>query len=213
MGIIYKATNKINGKAYIGYTNHWPLRKYRHINKAKGKGEYFHNALAKYGEDAFEWFVILNDATLDDERQLIEEHGTFWETGKGYNLTRGGEGKLGYKTSEITKKKISDARKGQPLTDRQLLQLRENARMMRGMRRSDQDKAKISAALKGKPKSEAHKQAISDNHASKKPTGAYYQSPEYKAKMSMACKGKVRTPEQRERYRLAALNRKKNNNG
>ena len=68
-------------------------------------------------------------------------------------------------------------------------------------------KARISAIHKGKPKSEEHKQAISLNHAAYKESGAYYQSQEYKEKMSKATKGKKRTPEQRERIRLGALKR------
>lgn len=207
MAIIYKATNKINGKAYIGYTNYWPLRKQVHHNKANRGGEYFHNALAKYGEENFEWMVLLDGATLDDEIQLIEEHQTYWEYGKGYNLTRGGEGKLGYKTSEETKRKISEAHKGKVVSDEVISRLRLNAHRMKMDGHTEEAKAKISAAFKGKSKSESHKKAISEGHAAKKATGAYYQSPEYKAKMSNSLKGKTRTPEQKERYRLAAIKR------
>lgn len=207
MGVIYKATNKIDGKAYIGYSSSWPLRKKVHERLAGRDGGYFHNALNKHGLDAFDWFILLSDATLNDEIQLIQEHGTYWETGKGYNLTRGGEGKLGYKTSAETRKKISDAHKGKEVTANQLQTLRENARRMKIEGHTPVAKAKISAAFKGKPKSEAHRKAISENHASKKETGAYYQSEEYKEKMSKALKGKKRTPEQRERYRQTALKR------
>lgn len=207
MGIIYKATNKINGKAYIGFTTKWPLRKKVHENKAKRGGEYFHNALAKYGEDNFDWFILLTDATLQDEMRLIEEHGTYYETGNGYNLTRGGEGKLGYKTSEETKKKISEAHKGKVVSDEVISRLRLNAHKMRGVPRSVEDKAKISAGNKGKVRTPEQRKNISENHASKRPSGAYYQSPEYKAKMSKALKGRKKTPEQIEKYRLASIAR------
>jgi group I intron endonuclease len=210
MGIIYKATNKINGKAYIGYATSWPMRRKAHENLAGKDGGYFHNALAKHGVDNFDWFILLSDATLADERQLIEEHGTYWETGKGYNLTRGGEGKLGYVTSEETKRKISEAHKKLPVTPERLRILRENARLMRGMRRPTEVCERISKANKGKPKSDEHRKNISLNHASKRPSGAYYQSPEFKAKVSAGNRGKIRTPEQRERYRQAAIKRHAN---
>jgi group I intron endonuclease len=212
MNIIYKATNKIDGKAYIGFTKHWPLRKNIHESRARtDKGEYFHNALAKYGEDNFIWEVLLTDATLQDEIDLIEEHGTYWETGQGYNLTKGGEGKSGYKTSEETKRKISEAHKGKQINDLQRSILRLNAHRMKIHGHTPEAKAKISARFKGKKLSPEHCENISKNHAAYKETGAFYQSPEYKEKMRKALVGKKRTPEQIERYRQAALNRKQTN--
>jgi group I intron endonuclease len=209
MGIIYKATNKINGKAYIGFTTKWPMRKDVHERKSRSGDEYFHNALAKYGTDNFEWFVLLTEATLQDEIDLIEEHNTFWETGQGYNLTRGGKGTNGnkFKMPEEAKRKISEAHKGKTISDYQRSILRLNAHRMKMDGHTPEAKAKISARFKGIPKTEEHKQNISKGHAAHKPTGAYYQSPEYKEKMRKACTGKKRTPEQRERYRQAALNR------
>lgn len=210
MGIIYKATNKIDGKAYIGFTTHWPLRQKTHKKLAGKDGGYFHNALAKYGEDNFEWFILLSDATLEDERQCIEEHGTYWETGKGYNLTRGGEGKLGYRTPEKTRRKISEAHKGKTVSEEVKRTLRENARLMKLRGHTPETKARLSELNKGKVFTEEHRKNISLNHASKRPSGAFYNSPEYRAKQSAANKGKVRTPEQRERYRQAALLRHAN---
>ena len=53
--IIYKATNLVNGKIYIGQTiNTLEYRKNQHFREArceKRKNIYFHNALNKYGED------------------------------------------------------------------------------------------------------------------------------------------------------------------
>lgn len=206
MAVIYKATNTINGKAYIGHDKDWPSRIKEHLNKALHGGEYFHNALAKYGADKFEWTILVEDATYEDEIKMISEHRTFEN---GYNLTKGGEGKLGYITSEETKKKISDAAKKRLLTTERLDILRNNAERMRGKTRPAEECARISTALKGKIKTEAHRKAISENHATHKETGAFYISSEYKEKMSNSLKGKKRTPEQKERYRQAALNRKK----
>lgn len=215
MAVIYKATNIITGKAYIGYALNFGKRKDEHIRKALiGNGQYFHNAIKKYGEDNFDWIILKENATLEDEVSFITEYGTYWKTGRGYNLTMGGEGKLGYVTPEETKKKIAKSNTGRKPSLKQLETLRKNALKMKEIGHTEETKRKISEAHKGRAFTEEHKRNISLNHASKKETGSYYQSEEYKEKMSKACKGKIRTPEQREKYRLAALKReegKRNN--
>lgn len=115
MAIIYKATNKVNGKAYIGFDSNWPNRKAGHLYNSKNvtnKTSYFHNAIRKHGWENFEWVVIKENATLEDEIILIEEHKTFFIDGFGYNLTKGGDGNLGWIMPEETKKKISEKAKG-----------------------------------------------------------------------------------------------------
>lgn len=58
--IIYKATNKVNGKSYIGQTIQTIQRRaYCHkLNAINGSKTYFHNAIRKYGFDSFVWQVI-----------------------------------------------------------------------------------------------------------------------------------------------------------
>lgn len=211
MPVIYKATNRINNKSYIGFAINFEDRKRRHrYNSEKNKhNQYFLNALRKHGWDNFEWSILKENATLIDETYYILSHETYWETGKGYNLTMGGEGKLGYKTSNETKMKLTEKAKNRVVTEDRILILKNNAQNMKGRPRSEEDKKKISAALKGRTTSEAAKKNISLGHAAYKETGKFYKSEEYKEKMSQALKGKKRTPEQRERYRQAALNRSK----
>lgn len=114
--IIYMVKNKINGKMYIGQTiNSLEKRKWKHINCALRKIDniYFHNALRKYGADLFEWTVIDRCATIEQLNKLeifyIGFHNTF---GEGYNLTEGGDGSMGRKYSELSKLKMSIAKKG-----------------------------------------------------------------------------------------------------
>lgn len=56
--IIYKATNKFNGKIYIGQTiNSLEYRSNQHkrdANRVNKKNYYFINAIAKYGFQEFE---------------------------------------------------------------------------------------------------------------------------------------------------------------
>jgi len=46
---IYKATNKINGKSYIGFDSKWPRRKHKHHFEYKERTSKFYNAIKKYG--------------------------------------------------------------------------------------------------------------------------------------------------------------------
>ena len=56
MGVIYKITNLINGKSYIGQTNDFQRRMREHQTK---KDEYaIHLAIQKYGKDAFSYEII-----------------------------------------------------------------------------------------------------------------------------------------------------------
>ena len=99
-GIIYKATNKLDGNCYIGKTSQ-PSLSYRitdHINAVKLNKDktYFHNAMRKYGSENFEWEIlyecdsktILN---IMETFKIMTNHSHVSE-GKGYNLTWGGEG-------------------------------------------------------------------------------------------------------------------------
>ena len=71
MGLIYKATNIINGKYYIGLTNRkLKTRISEHVldsinEKSKLKFSIFHLALKKYGIENFKW-EILEECNLEE---------------------------------------------------------------------------------------------------------------------------------------------------
>lgn len=90
-GIIYKVTNKVNGKSYIGQTRYTLEFRWRqHLHKKDNT--YFHNALRKYGADNFS-LEVLEECDVDklNSREIyyIAKYNTFEE---GYNLTLGGDG-------------------------------------------------------------------------------------------------------------------------
>lgn len=112
-GIIYKATNVINGKIYIGQTvQRLHVRIRDHINTAltNHSNIYFHNAIRKYGKENFEWEIIEccdSKEELDEiEFHYIKQYNSFEN---GYNLTMGGEGSFGYTHSDKIKNKMSNA--------------------------------------------------------------------------------------------------------
>lgn len=91
--IIYKATNILNGKVYIGQTTHsLEKRKAQHFAKArKGIQTHFYNAIRKYGEDSFIFEVICvagDKVTLNElETYYINKYDSIHN---GYNMIDGG---------------------------------------------------------------------------------------------------------------------------
>ena len=57
--LIYKATNIINNKSYIGLTTRTlQERKLEHLRHTKTENTYFHRAINEYGKDNFLWEII-----------------------------------------------------------------------------------------------------------------------------------------------------------
>jgi group I intron endonuclease len=115
-GIIYKVTNKINEKMYIGRTTNLKEKMRIHMKRALNNkhNSHFHNAIRKYSKENFKWKIIAKCFSKEElnnvEIEMIEKYNTFEN---GYNLTRGGEGRFGYSHTEETKKKISEAERGE----------------------------------------------------------------------------------------------------
>jgi len=106
IGIIYKWTNKINGKSYIGQTINEEGRKKDHI---RGKfNSIIHRAIKKYGLENFNYEVL-----EQIEESKLSEREIYWikyfdTYNNGYNLTEGGEGTRGFShgfTEEQKKRK------------------------------------------------------------------------------------------------------------
>jgi group I intron endonuclease len=93
---IYRIRNKVNGKAYIGWTVD-PKRRWRNhqLSARNASRNAIHRAIAKYGVQNFEFQIIEQmlgtiRGAHAREIQWIKREGTFWPAG--YNLTRGGDG-------------------------------------------------------------------------------------------------------------------------
>lgn len=98
---LYKITNLVNGKLYIGVTNNPNKRKRQHLYEDKNnKNPLIKAAIAKYGVESlmFEVICIGNQEYIYDlERKAVEAYGSM---DHGYNLTPGGRGGLGNKVKK-----------------------------------------------------------------------------------------------------------------
>lgn len=114
--VIYCATNLVNGHQYIGQTNHYNRRIYEHKRAAKlvTKGtkltssycRYFAHALAKYGENNFEWKILATCYTVEEadslETSYIESLNTL--APHGYNLIKAGNNTENMRAIAMSKK-------------------------------------------------------------------------------------------------------------
>ena len=75
---IYKATNKVNGKLYIGQTVNYHARVQQHLRCSPKEDCLFHRAIEEFGKDNFEWEVIdkcnSSQKALQLERFYISSH-------------------------------------------------------------------------------------------------------------------------------------------
>jgi group I intron endonuclease len=113
MGFIYKITNTINNKAYIGITTKTPEERWRvHLQAIKsGKGcPLLRSAINKHGADKFKietLIICFDDALFKLEKDYIKKYNTL--APNGYNAHEGGEcggNFTGKKHSVETKAKI-----------------------------------------------------------------------------------------------------------
>ena len=115
MGYIYSFTNITNGKRYIGKTvKDVECRIRQHANKSILDAQsIFHKALKKYGMEGFyiKTWEIPNGQLSFAENNTIKQFNTIFPNG--YNMTEGGEGTVGFKHSDETKKKLSEAWTGE----------------------------------------------------------------------------------------------------
>ena len=113
---IYKITNLVNGKNYIGQAKNLRIRLKAHyfIYKRGGnKRMVLYKAITKYGVENFSVSIIETidnyDVTILDklEMKYIEKYNSFGATG--YNQTKGGDGGvLGYRHNEETLDKLAE---------------------------------------------------------------------------------------------------------
>lgn len=117
---IYKFTNKINGKIYIGESLNFKQRMHGHVTRSRDENwtAVISRAFRKHGFSNFEFEIIesyphmsvTKDFLLEREAFYIKELDTM-NPDIGYNRCPYGVNTIGYKFSEESRKKMSIARK------------------------------------------------------------------------------------------------------
>jgi len=157
---VYKFTNKINGKVYIGVTKRsFKTRKYEHIKLSSKSKFHFHQAINKYGMTNFESEILTEVKTRKEGNQLEIDYITLNDSYiNGYNMTEGGGNRGEFKQSDEAKRKLSIAHKGKKLSQSH----KDNiSKSNLGKTMSINSKNKISKALKGRKFSNKRKFLIS----------------------------------------------------
>lgn len=179
---IYKITNLVNGKMYVG----------QHVTSDlddgyMGSGKIIKHALKKYGRESFrkEWLGFYEDQEELNYMERVFADQTWVDRSDTYNLVLGGGAVGGLRHTAEARQKISEAFKGRP-----------------GHPLSEETKRKLSEAKKGKTLSEETKRKMSEAHKGQQPTCGMLgkrHAAETKRKMSEAQMGKHHSEETRRR--------------
>lgn len=158
---IYKITNKINGKIYIGQTWQTINRRFNaHCNRKKYRS-IITNAIQKYGKANFIIEHIASSKSQEDadylETYFIE---TFDSINQGYNIKEGGS--CG-KHHESTKSKLSELHRGKHLSE----ETKEKIRIGNlGKVISEETREKLGRVWKGRKRTTENKKSVSEGRIS-----------------------------------------------
>ena len=154
---IYKATNLIDRKVYIGQTNNLERRIREHRSHAQKDGGPFHEAILKFGIQAFKFEILewcRSDVVDDKERFYIALFRDNLGPENVYNICEGG---LGGQTHDVSGFNNLSYRKSYSEEERLQMSMK-----LKGKKKPDGFGEKVSKALKGKPKS--REQVLKKSH-------------------------------------------------
>lgn len=142
--LIYKITNKLSGKSYIGLTTQKLKRRLEaHYRLTKSA---ISQAIHKYGKENFSVLELGNYSSLEELNDAEEYFISFYNSlaPNGYNLHSGGNSHV---VSEETKRKQSISHLGKKRSKESILKMIKTAT---GQKRTLETRLKISAANKGR---------------------------------------------------------------
>lgn len=135
MNYVYKYTNTISGKSYIGLTCRIDIRLNQHFNNNKG---IFGKALRSYGKDVFILDILFQSENrkeaVDKEQELIKNSNVLYPNG--YNM------------SDFKQLAYSNGNK--PIMNKNCLEAARKARL--GSKHSEETKLKMSIKAKNRAK-------------------------------------------------------------
>ena len=151
---IYKFTHIETGRVYVGQTTQDPnRRRLEHLSDSRytKRTHRFHNALRKYGEDAFKFDVIASASKLEElnllETKYIKEYNSIEN---GFNIRNGGDNKT-HNQESIEKMRVAQktahARRREAGSD---TWIRKDGGAMLGKSHSKETKNKMSLSQIGK---------------------------------------------------------------
>jgi len=184
---LYRITNKINGKVYIGQAADLSKRwsDHRRAVRLNKPTQIIHHAMIKHGIENFEFEVIASCKSQNDANEtetiLVAQYDSFIRNDKGYNATLGG---MNAPKSEewiramkewhasLSPEKRAEISRKQSVSFTKYI--KENGHIALGTKRTDEQRANISAALKALDKeaiyTEEVRQHMSDAHIGLKDT-------------------------------------------
>ncbi len=198
---VYKITNNVTGKAYIGITTKSVVSRWKaHQSNAfvKNVNYYLYHVMRKYGLEAFSIETLYEASSVKEllavEKGLIAQYGTY-SLANGYNQTLGGEGVFGLKWTPEAIEKMR-VRVKQRLSD-------PINHPMYGKKHSEESRKKMARSAKTKP-------PVSEKTRFKlSVAGVGRKIPREAVERARAKRlGVKRTPEQIERIRLGRKNGK-----
>lgn len=219
---IYKITNSVNGKFYVGSAVNFARRKNEHIRNLKAGTHHskrLQAAFNKYGESAFDFNIICivenKDALIHSEQIYLD---MLCNVKSSYNTCKVAGSTAGVLASEETKAKM---RKSREFTSEETRIKRSLA--LKGRKKSEEWKALMSLKMTGRKLTDEQKKTLSqsalnrsqeakDNIAraireSDIKNGGRH-SDESKSKISKALTGRKLSAEHREAVRLSWVKRK-----
>jgi group I intron endonuclease len=192
MFTVYKMTNSVNGKIYVGQTSQNLLKYLRSdvtrslLNNGDRKPKLY-PAIRKYGESAFsiERLATAPDKIYADKLEIFFIRILKSQDREvGYNIANGGGGSFGY-TRVFTAEHIEKIRASST-----------------GRKHRQETLEKMSKSSKGRPKTQEHKDKLSKAKMGRS-LGPF--SDDHKKKIADALRGKKRPPEVVEKVRQALL--------
>lgn len=166
--IIYKTTNLINNKIYIGY--HFQEKNPYEFDGYFGSGVKLNKAIKKYGSNNFcreTLYVFTCElSALKKEAEIVNE--SFLLRKDVYNLTLGGgnpPSQKGIPKSELHKQKIGNSQRGKIITDEAKNKISKKLLGRKKPNRSFSWRKNLSESLKGKKHSEQSKNKMRENHS------------------------------------------------
>lgn len=193
--VIYKVTNLINEKVYIGQTRLDVKERWkRHLYDAKReKNNKFYNAINKYGEENFEIEIIEDNINNEEHLSQREIYWiSFYDSYKrGYNSTSGGE--ISPMHFYDVRKKVSRSLKGRTLSPETRRKISKSHKGKKGHKHSEEHKKYMSELMTGRTTSEQTRELLRWANIGKK------QSEETIRKRSKAMTGRKFTKEHTEK--------------